>query len=124
MLHVARFTVEHVDALEDAVRELRVTGVEADYEVVDGIDAADTLIAEALRTDADLLALGTHGWQGIARVALGSVTTRVVRHATVPVLVASGAFRSAVGSTVDDESGGRGARLEPQLDVENEGAGR
>ncbi len=88
VLRVSRFTVGHVDALEEAVAELRVTGVEAEYEVVDGVDEADTLIAEAVRTDAALLALGTHGRQGITRVALGSVTTRVVRHATVPVLVA------------------------------------
>jgi nucleotide-binding universal stress UspA family protein len=88
VVHVARFRGGHVDALEEAVSELRVTGVEAGYEVLDGVDEADTLIAEAARTDAALVALGTHGRQGIARVALGSVTTRVVRHATVPVLVA------------------------------------
>ena len=68
--------------------ELRVTGVEAVYEVLDGVDEADTLIAEAARSDAALLALGTHGRQGLARIALGSVTSRVVRHATLPVLVA------------------------------------
>lgn len=88
VVHVARFRGGHVDALEEAVSELRVTGVEAEYEVLDGVDEADALIAEAARTDAALLALGTHGRHGVARVALGSVTTRVVRHASVPVLVA------------------------------------
>ena len=43
VLHVSRFTVGHVDGLEEAVAELRSTGVESDYEVVDGVDAADTL---------------------------------------------------------------------------------
>jgi nucleotide-binding universal stress UspA family protein len=78
----------HVDALEEAVSELRVTGVEAEYEVLDGVGVADTLLAEAARTDAAMLALGTHGRLSVARAVFGSVTTRVVRHATVPVLVA------------------------------------
>ena len=88
IVHVSRFRAGHVDELEEAVGELRVTGVEAAYEVLDGVDEADTLIAEAARSDAALLALGTHGRQGLARIALGSVTSRVVRHATLPVLVA------------------------------------
>ena len=88
VLNVSRFTVGHVDGLEEAVAELRSTGVESDYEVVDGVDAADTLVAEVVRTRAAMLALGTHGRRGVARLALGSVTTRVVRHAPVPVLVA------------------------------------
>ena len=71
-----------------------MTGVEAQYEVLDGVDEADSLIAEAARTDAALLALGTHGRRGIARVALGSVSSRVVRHATIPVLVACQAHAS------------------------------
>ena len=72
VVHVARFRVGHVDELEEAVGELRVTGVEAAYEVLDGVDEADTLIAEAARTDAALLALGTHGRQGVARVRSGA----------------------------------------------------
>ena len=88
VVNVARFRVGHVDALKEAVGELRVTGVEAAYEVLDGVDVADTLLSEAARTDAALLALGTHGRHGVARAVFGSVTTRVVRHATVPVLVA------------------------------------
>lgn len=88
VVQAARFPGAHFDALEEAVSELRVTGVEAEYEVLDGVDVADTLLSEASRTDAAMLALGTHGRQGVARAVFGSVTTRVVRHATVPVLVA------------------------------------
>ena len=43
-------------------------GSRLQYEVLDGVDEADGLLAEAARTDAALLALGTHGRQGIARV--------------------------------------------------------
>ncbi len=35
----------------------------------------------------DLIVMGTHGRTGIERVVLGSVTERVLRGATVPVLV-------------------------------------
>jgi len=84
---VSRFNVDGVDVLEDAVGELRVTGVDADYEVVDGLDPADVLIEIAIRDEASLVAVATHGRHGVARVALGSVTTRLVRYSPVPVLV-------------------------------------
>jgi len=60
----------------------------ADYEIIDGFDAADSLLDAATRFDASLIAVGTHGRQGIARIVLGSVTTRIVRSASVPVMVA------------------------------------
>jgi nucleotide-binding universal stress UspA family protein len=106
ILHTTRLAAGHVDALEDAVAELGATGVEAQYEVLDGVDEADGLIAEAARTDAALLALGTHGRRGVARVALGSVAARVVRHATVPVLVAcpTDAAEHGPASEIDRES--------------------
>jgi nucleotide-binding universal stress UspA family protein len=84
------FTKGDIDALERAVAELRATGVPANYEIVDGFDAASSLLDVATRFDASLLALGTRGRQGIARVVLGSVTTRVVRSASVPVMVVCG----------------------------------
>ena len=47
---------------------------------------ADTTICEAAE-DADLIVMGTHGRSAIERLLVGSVTERVVRHATKPVLV-------------------------------------
>ncbi len=35
----------------------------------------------------DLIVMGTHGYTGVKHVFLGSVAERVIRHATVPVLV-------------------------------------
>lgn len=84
------FTKGDIDALEEAVAELRATGVPADYEIIDGFDAADSLLDAATRLDASLIAVGTHGRQGIARIVLGSVTTRIVRSASAPVMVACG----------------------------------
>ena len=58
----------------------------ADWGVVDG-DAAAELSAFAQRWDGDLIVIGTHGRTGLNRMMLGSVTTRLVREAVVPVLV-------------------------------------
>jgi nucleotide-binding universal stress UspA family protein len=47
------------------------------------------ILAAAEEIDADLVVMGTHGRRGLARALLGSVTEKVVRHATVPVLTVS-----------------------------------
>jgi nucleotide-binding universal stress UspA family protein len=57
-----------------------------DWGVVDG-DAATELSAFASRWSGDLIVIGTHGRTGLNRMLLGSVTTRLVREANVPVLV-------------------------------------
>jgi len=45
-------------------------------------------ITEAARTlKVDVIVISTHGFSGVARALLGSVTERVVRHAPCPVLV-------------------------------------
>ncbi len=88
VLGTAKVPAGHVDALESVIAELHATGVDSTYEIVDGFDAAASLLDAAVRTDAALLALGTHGRRGIPRVALGSVTARVVHHAPSPVVVA------------------------------------
>ena len=50
-------------------------------------DAADQILAVAQKTDADLIAMTTHGRSGVARLAMGSVAERVIQHATTPVLL-------------------------------------
>lgn len=46
-----------------------------------------TIIAEAAEENVDLLVLGTHGRTGLEHFFIGSVAERVVRTASVPVLV-------------------------------------
>jgi nucleotide-binding universal stress UspA family protein len=41
----------------------------------------------AKEVDADLIIIATHGYTGLDRALLGSVTERVARHAPCPVLI-------------------------------------
>src|SRR5581483_11547948 len=51
-----------------------------------GANVADEIRREADALHADLLAIGTHGRSGIDRLLLGSVTEKVLRSVTCPVL--------------------------------------
>lgn len=48
---------------------------------------AQEVLQEALDWNADLIVMGTHGRQGLARALFGSVAESVLRDAPVPVLV-------------------------------------
>ena len=50
-------------------------------------DVAAEIIDRSKTMGADLIALGTHGRSGVSRWVLGSVAERVLRHASVPVLL-------------------------------------
>jgi nucleotide-binding universal stress UspA family protein len=49
--------------------------------------AADVIISEAARTAGTVIVMPSHGYHGLERVLLGSVTERVLRRAPCPVLV-------------------------------------
>ena len=50
-------------------------------------EPAPVLVAAATETDADVIAMCTHGRSGLARLVLGSVAERVLRGTTRPVLL-------------------------------------
>ncbi len=62
-------------------------GIKAETRVVDG-DVASAILRTAQQINADLVVVATHGRTGLARVALGSVATKIVRGAKSSVLVA------------------------------------
>jgi len=62
------------------------TELGASWEVVHGADVAKSIVQWA---GPALIAMTTHGRSGLSRIALGSVTTAVVRWASGPVLVAN-----------------------------------
>lgn len=53
--------------------------------LVEGIPYVE-IVAYANEHDTDIIVMGTHGRSGLAHMLLGSVTERVVRSASVPVL--------------------------------------
>ncbi|KVC57601.1 universal stress protein [Burkholderia stagnalis] len=54
-------------------------------------DVAHALMREAVRWDAEMLVVGTHGRRGLAALLIGSVARRVAHLAQVPVLLVRGA---------------------------------
>jgi nucleotide-binding universal stress UspA family protein len=55
-------------------------------QVIEG-DEAGTIVDTAIREEADLIVMSTHGRSGFSRWMMGSVTERVLRSAPCPVLV-------------------------------------
>jgi len=55
--------------------------------LVEDVGAASGIVQTAQTEGADLIVLGSHGRSGIARLMLGSVSTKVVAESKVPVLV-------------------------------------
>ena len=72
--------------IEVEVRRLRndgnqVTGIARDGAVL------ETIVSVARETHADVIAMSTHGRNGVARLVIGSVADEVVRRSHLPVLL-------------------------------------
>jgi CPA2 family monovalent cation:H+ antiporter-2 len=63
----------------------RREGIKADIRVDQGA-AASQIVEHARRANTDLLVIGTHGLSGFERFLLGSVTEKVLRKASCPVM--------------------------------------
>jgi nucleotide-binding universal stress UspA family protein len=73
-------------AARTAADRFREFGVPAQPKAVLG-EPAEEILATAEATGAGLIAMATHGRSGMSRWALGSVTERVLRHSTLPLLI-------------------------------------
>jgi nucleotide-binding universal stress UspA family protein len=82
---------KEIDAI---VRRIEGNGLHARRAMVRGSYIAGAIADAAIGADADLIAMQTHGRDGLERVALGSVTMGVVTMAPCPVLVTRGLSRS------------------------------
>jgi nucleotide-binding universal stress UspA family protein len=78
---------EGEDTVAEAEKTLRTLGADYKSDVVQG-NPAPTITEYAERYDHDLIVLPTHGREGISRYLIGSVTEKVVRLSSVPVLAA------------------------------------
>jgi nucleotide-binding universal stress UspA family protein len=78
---------EGEDTVEEAEKTLRTLGVDYSSDVVQG-NPAPTIVEYAEQYGHDLIVMPTHGREGISRFLVGSVTEKVVRLSSVPVLTA------------------------------------
>jgi nucleotide-binding universal stress UspA family protein len=69
-----------------AAKRFEAAGLRAVRRTVVG-DPASAILEHASEAGVDLIAMATHGRSGLKRWAMGSVTERVLRGATVPLLV-------------------------------------
>jgi len=97
VITVGDFPGGDVEMLEQVVGDLTQRGLEADFELIDGYDAADTLAKQAATKHAAVVAVASRGRTGLARVVLGSVAMKTIRHAPCPVFVTGPAVHHHTG---------------------------
>jgi len=85
-IEMNRIKNEATNYLKQIGETLVKFGSDISYKVVNGV-AADEILKTAEEIGADLIAMSTHGRSGISRLALGSVTEKVLRASKIPVLV-------------------------------------
>ena len=76
--------------LDKAGESLRQKGVNVNCKVIigeEGVSSAVSIIKAEEELNADLVAMSTHGRRGLSRWAFGSVTEKVLRRGSVPVLM-------------------------------------
>jgi nucleotide-binding universal stress UspA family protein len=76
---------EGEDVVDEAAKTLDTLGVSYDTDVVQG-NPAPTIVEYADRYDQDLIVMPTHGREGLSRYLVGSVSEKVVRLSSIPVL--------------------------------------
>ncbi len=81
-MDVRRALLEELDRFAQPARS---SGVPMHFTVEEG-NVVNEILREAAALHADLIVLGTHGRSGFDRVGLGSVTEKVLRRASCPVL--------------------------------------
>lgn len=75
--------------LQQVVEPLLQAGLDVDMDVFFG-SPADSIVSVATHKQADLIVMATHGYTGVQRWVLGSVTDKVVQATTTPVFVVRG----------------------------------
>lgn len=75
--------------LNNINQELINKGIKTECALLEsfGDKLSEMLIDEAKQWDADLIAMGTHGWSELMQFLLGSVAEGVLRNSHIPVLL-------------------------------------
>jgi len=88
--------IQHAEGyLDSHASLLRGHGIDVEIEVRCG-PAADVIVEAAEGLGISMIAMATHGYSGLRRWALGSVTDKVVHATAVPVFVVRGAIPASV----------------------------
>jgi nucleotide-binding universal stress UspA family protein len=86
---LTRLTQHAESYLDSQAALLRSHGIDIDIDVRCG-PAADVIVDAAAGLDIAMIAMATHGYSGLKRWALGSVTDKVVHASATPVFVVRG----------------------------------
>ncbi len=85
--YLAAATAEGNEALRVAREAFEAAGLEVTTAVVEGHSVYKGILESAANLGADLIVMGSHGRRGLQKLMLGSVTSQVLSHAHLPVLV-------------------------------------
>jgi nucleotide-binding universal stress UspA family protein len=87
MMQTARKSGQRV--LARAVAQATKAGLQASGVLLETLagPAADAIVRQARKWDADLIVIGTHGRRGVRRMVMGSDAEQVVRTSPVPVML-------------------------------------
>ena len=77
---------ESIKVLTPAIEKLTAGGLKVEQQWKTG-PAGETIAAVASEAGCDMIIMGSHGHGALARLVMGSVTTRVLAECTVPVLL-------------------------------------
>jgi len=84
---VAQIKQKATEYLQKTADNLRAKGILTRTVVTTANTAAEEILRVASEESADLIAMSTHGRHGLSRWAFGSVTDKVVRESSIPMLV-------------------------------------
>jgi nucleotide-binding universal stress UspA family protein len=85
--HAERAKAHAQRILDDVAEQAGTAGVVCDTVQVEEDHPYEAIIATAEQRGCDLIVMASHGRSGIAAIVLGSVTTKVLTHTKIPVLV-------------------------------------
>ncbi|NOZ73598.1 MAG: universal stress protein [Chloroflexi bacterium] len=83
---IARHVEKAEEILEPAAEALKSEGINVDLEILEG-PPADAILRVAEVQNVDLIIMGARGLGTVASLLLGSVSQKVMAHATCPVMI-------------------------------------
>jgi nucleotide-binding universal stress UspA family protein len=85
--YIQRAKADAAKVLDKAAAKAKAAGIDAKVMHVTNDAPWEAIIAAARKVKADVIVMASHGRRGLAGLILGSETTKVLTHSTVPVLV-------------------------------------